>query len=117
MLFCYFFFFSSRRRHTRSPLVTGVQTCALPIWRRVVVPEPARRQHRRELGALDPADLHALHAARTARRVTPRWRGVLFSREVVPPPGPRVTLAGDARSRRRARLRAAPRPGTRSRPG
>src|ERR1044071_8228991 len=24
-------FFSSRRRHTRSPLVTGVQTCALPI--------------------------------------------------------------------------------------
>src|SRR3546814_1643559 len=28
--FC-FFFFSSRRRHTRCALVTGVQTCALPI--------------------------------------------------------------------------------------
>src|SRR3546814_2472211 len=35
---CYFvvldffsFFFSSRRRHTRCALVTGVQTCALPI--------------------------------------------------------------------------------------
>src|SRR3546814_7173489 len=27
--FC--FFFSSRRRHTRCALVTGVQTCALPI--------------------------------------------------------------------------------------
>src|SRR3546814_14054143 len=27
-----FFFFSSRRRHTRCALVTGVQTCALPIW-------------------------------------------------------------------------------------
>src|SRR3546814_9425446 len=26
-----FFFFSSRRRHTRCALVTGVQTCALPI--------------------------------------------------------------------------------------
>src|SRR3546814_5827786 len=26
------FFFSSRRRHTRCALVTGVQTCALPIW-------------------------------------------------------------------------------------
>src|SRR3546814_10577509 len=26
------FFFSSRRRHTRGALVTGVQTCALPIW-------------------------------------------------------------------------------------
>src|SRR3546814_8226528 len=26
-----FFFFSSRRRHTRCALLTGVQTCALPI--------------------------------------------------------------------------------------
>src|SRR3546814_6678052 len=33
MLVCVvlFFFFSSRRRHTRCALVTGVQTCALPI--------------------------------------------------------------------------------------
>src|SRR3546814_3798771 len=34
--FCYLvfcvFFFSSRRRHTRCALVTGVQTCALPIF-------------------------------------------------------------------------------------
>src|SRR3546814_14841875 len=28
---CFCFFFSSRRRHTRCALVTGVQTCALPI--------------------------------------------------------------------------------------
>src|SRR3546814_20932376 len=28
---CIVFFFSSRRRHTRCALVTGVQTCALPI--------------------------------------------------------------------------------------
>src|SRR3546814_5468673 len=28
----FFFFFSSRRRHTRCALVTGVQTCALPIF-------------------------------------------------------------------------------------
>src|SRR3546814_8078687 len=28
---CLYFFFSSRRRHTRCALVTGVQTCALPI--------------------------------------------------------------------------------------
>src|SRR3546814_4466829 len=28
---CLIFFFSSRRRHTRCALVTGVQTCALPI--------------------------------------------------------------------------------------
>src|SRR3546814_5414702 len=48
LCFCLFvclFFFSSRRRHTRCALVTGVQTCALPIyflfipdgWRRRVV--------------------------------------------------------------------------------
>src|SRR3546814_4896666 len=33
MLLVSFFFFSSRRRHTRCALVTGVQTCALPICR------------------------------------------------------------------------------------
>src|SRR3546814_10839912 len=31
MCLCVVFFFSSRRRHTRCALVTGVQTCALPI--------------------------------------------------------------------------------------
>src|SRR3546814_1331750 len=30
------FFFSSRRRHTSCALVTGVQTCALPIYRLAV---------------------------------------------------------------------------------
>src|SRR3546814_14032643 len=30
------FFFSSRRRHTRCALVTGVQTCALPIYYAIV---------------------------------------------------------------------------------
>src|SRR3546814_8400884 len=33
-MFCIFFFFSSRRRHTSGALVTGVQTCALPICHR-----------------------------------------------------------------------------------
>src|SRR3546814_10649598 len=32
MVVYFVFFFSSRRRHTRCALVTGVQTCALPIW-------------------------------------------------------------------------------------
>src|SRR3546814_1043440 len=31
LLLLLFFFFSSRRRHTSCALVTGVQTCALPI--------------------------------------------------------------------------------------
>src|SRR3546814_13504672 len=49
------FFVSSRRRHTRCALVTGVQTCALPICdlvdgtaRRV----PARDPHRIQQGQL-----------------------------------------------------------------
>src|SRR3546814_6786640 len=33
-LLCGFFFFSSRRRHTMCAVVTGVQTCALPIYRK-----------------------------------------------------------------------------------
>src|SRR3546814_10212495 len=32
LLVFFVFFFSSRRRHTRCALVTGVQTCALPIF-------------------------------------------------------------------------------------
>src|SRR3546814_2988813 len=35
-VFIAYFFFSSRRRHTRCALVTGVQTCALPICARRV---------------------------------------------------------------------------------
>src|SRR3546814_12754686 len=32
----YVVLFSSRRRHTRCALVTGVQTCALPIFNRIM---------------------------------------------------------------------------------
>src|SRR3546814_10730213 len=32
-MFLFDFFFSSRRRHTSCALVTGVQTCALPIFK------------------------------------------------------------------------------------
>src|SRR3546814_10127465 len=35
-LTCCVFFFSSRRRHTRCALVTGVQTCALPILKELL---------------------------------------------------------------------------------
>src|SRR3546814_7513130 len=38
-----FFFFSSRRRHTRCALVTRVQTCALPISRFAELIEGYRR--------------------------------------------------------------------------
>src|SRR3546814_2388210 len=32
LISCFLFFLSSRRRHTSCALVTGVQTCALPIY-------------------------------------------------------------------------------------
>src|SRR3546814_7490640 len=39
-----FFFFASRRRHTKCAVVTGVQTCALPIsTARVAIEELLRR--------------------------------------------------------------------------
>src|SRR3546814_2457901 len=41
----FYFFLSSRRRHTRCALVTGVQTCALPIYRGLV-PFPIDVAHR-----------------------------------------------------------------------
>src|SRR3546814_4174070 len=52
----YLFFFSSRRRHTRCALVTGVQTCALPIYPRRLRSAGARprlscRRRRLPLGA------------------------------------------------------------------
>src|SRR3546814_20941129 len=40
MLLFFLFFFSSRRRHTRCALVTGVQTCALPIYVYSVIDKP-----------------------------------------------------------------------------
>src|SRR3546814_3205157 len=40
--FLFFFFFSRRRRHTRCALVTGVQTCALPIYWLWVRIDPTR---------------------------------------------------------------------------
>src|SRR3546814_4259317 len=59
-MLCVSFFFSSRRRHTRCALVTGVQTCALPILAH------HRRQAQHALvGAPDPdgaaADLLRRH--------------------------------------------------------
>src|SRR3546814_3091553 len=46
VLFFLFFFFSSRRRHTRCALVTGVQTCALPIFAVVLLAVDAKMRIR-----------------------------------------------------------------------
>src|SRR3546814_6681939 len=47
MVFFFSCFFSSRRRHTRCALVTGVQMCALPIYRLLqnLAKDPERLKH------------------------------------------------------------------------
>src|SRR3546814_9226568 len=53
------FFFSSRRRHTRCALVTGVQTCALPIYLKAPMKDvPGTRMA--FAGVIDAADRKAL---------------------------------------------------------
>src|SRR3546814_5831955 len=61
------FFFSSRRRHTRCTLVTGVQTCALPI-------SDDEQPDREELGA-QPA-LHRLPNLFPGERQLPSGPGL-----------------------------------------
>src|SRR3546814_4786928 len=74
-LLTYLFFFSSRRRHTRCALVTGVQTCALPISTYDLHAGEVVRVRRdariigediahpvTELERVDAADVEAVHA-------------------------------------------------------
>src|SRR3546814_3662997 len=58
------FFFSSRRRHTRCALVTGVQTCALPIAGGQDILSSRAHNRRRDTG-------HAIEKA--VRGVGARW--------------------------------------------
>src|SRR3546814_3669099 len=62
-----FFFFSSRRRHTRCALVTGVQTCALPISPRR--PGPAHEDPRLRQNP-EPAAHRRSSADREGQRLT-----------------------------------------------
>src|SRR3546814_10259173 len=79
-MLCICFFFSSRRRHTRCALVTGVQTCALPI-----------------------------SARRTSRQLMPARRRVDFlTLRLLPPRAARLPLPDDRLKGFRNRMRRAP---------
>src|SRR3546814_3187276 len=72
MLFSFLWFlFSSRRRHTRCALVTGVQTCALPIYD-IFDPNNGGVQAQVALG--DAALLDRAVAA--AKQAQPAWAAV-----------------------------------------
>src|SRR3546814_12677812 len=60
------FFISSRRRHTRCALVTGVQTCALPIFKKLdeFMPSIVKLEYTRrdgmsfyDIGPVDPQEI------------------------------------------------------------
>src|SRR3546814_16814513 len=76
MFSCCLFFFSSRRRHTRCALVTGVQTCALPIYRRN---RDAATAARRRDGSLAPC---ARVGDRCAQAGEERVRSISVKRDV-----------------------------------
>src|SRR3546814_5532775 len=69
------FFFTSRRRHTRCALVTGVQTCALPILDQRLPPDEPR-QH-------SPAQAYACDASRvrSTLRIAARCRLLLVGED------------------------------------
>src|SRR3546814_9315615 len=97
-MYLVFFFFSSRRRHTRCALVTGVQTCALPIsdeenrsatadpLARTVADVLVRNALPGEIDRLDKDRLHAI-AAFAAAAIAER-----------PPGKPVVQVASGAES-------------------
>src|SRR3546814_12949469 len=68
----YFFFFSSRRRHTRCALVTGVQTCALPISEEPWVGRFAATIAGRP-------NLHAILCGHIHRSVVAPWKGTTIA--------------------------------------
>src|SRR3546814_3645318 len=63
---CACFFFSSRRRHTRCALVTGVQTCALPISVRRP-PMSAYRKSPEAIARLTPEQYRVTQESATER--------------------------------------------------
>src|SRR3546814_3329059 len=76
---CMYVFFSSRRRQTRCALVTGVQTCALPI---------------------SGADSEAQISAYVVWQVTEAGRYVAAAKGLVQPEAIRQSLQGSSEERR-----------------
>src|SRR3546814_2837380 len=81
LLILVLFFFSSRRRHTRCALVTGVQTCALPISqaRKAHSRIPAPRdlygaQRKNSMGVNLANDLDLNQLARDINAAVKPWR-------------------------------------------
>src|SRR3546814_17375174 len=107
-----FFYFSSRRRHTRCALVTGVQTCALPISSRTLG-EPGKRSFPacepydpgpRNTGP-DRAKFRVPGSRLSALRAPAGMTGeISLRRPLLDPQGARVLVAGRGHPREPFRL-------------
>src|SRR3546814_11352114 len=105
----FFFFFSSRRRHTRCALVTGVQTCALPICAAfpLVISLPVRLPSG-DLSPLPPDPARPRSARATIRHPAPQYCPSWRASAACAPPAAFPELAiwrrpQAARARHRAR--------------
>src|SRR3546814_9857661 len=96
------FFFSSRRRHTRCALVTGVQTCALPIYAQPRTALGAGVEHLGHAVA-HPQQGRNLFPARQplARWQLPREPGLDLERAAMGPGYPGLWFADPWRQRHR----------------
>src|SRR3546814_9692987 len=101
-----FFFFSSRIRHTRCALVTGVQTCALPISLRMSADlvrqraediaacitreqgKPLAESRAEAVGAADHIDWYAEEGRRSYGRIIPARAATVSQWVVKEPVGP-----------------------------
>src|SRR3546814_4138409 len=68
MCLCTVFFFSSRRRHTRCALLTGVQTCALPIYAATIHKSQGVTVDRAHVLATPGMDRHSAYVALSRHR-------------------------------------------------
>src|SRR3546814_3320051 len=86
------FFFSSRRRHTRCALVTGVQTCALPIFGA----GDRRLASGIDLGEHQRVDVRQ-HAGEVVEQVARAAVAVRLERHHQSPVGPAAACGGEHR--------------------
>src|SRR3546814_8767669 len=88
------FFFSSRRRHTRCALVTGVQTCALPISIKDLKASIEGKEILRGISLqVNPGEVHAIMGPNGSGKST--LSAILAGREEYEVTGGSVTYNGE----------------------